>query len=462
MMTTFTGTPGTDIISGTDGDDTISGLGGDDSLSGLGGNDTIDGGPGNDTISGGAGIDTLTGGTGADTFVDTGANLNGDTITDFSPGDRIQITDLPLASANIQIAGNTITFGSGATAGTINIGNGISGGRFVLRAIGTTGAEIRFQQDAHNDFNGDGRSDILWRADDGTVTDWLGQSNGSFSGNGAIFNTNISSNWHIAGTGDFNGDGRVDILWRADDGTVTDWLGQQNGGFAGNGTNFSTNISSNWHVAGTGDFNGDGKTDILWRADDGTVTDWLGQSNGTFAGNGANFSTNISSNWHIVGTGDFNGDGVDDILWRADDGTVTDWLGQPDGSFAGNGSVFNTNISSNWHVIGTGDFNGDGKIDILWRADDGTVTDWLGQSNGSFSGNGSIFNTNISSDWHVAGIGDFNGDATDDILWRNSNGTITEWLGQSNGGFAGNGANVTIPMSTNWHIQEPFVHDTLV
>ena len=427
------------------------------------GNDTIIGNSANNVISGHLGADTLTGGAGNDTFLDTMAAHNGDTITDFSAGDTIVFSDATLASFTFSLSGTTLTFSGGsmtlsnAPKGTLAASAAAGGG--VQLSFATSAAR---HEPAHNDFNGDGKSDILWRADDGTVTDWLGQLDGSFTGNGANLNMNISSNWHIVGTGDFNGDGRVDVLWRADDGRVTDWLAQSNGSFPGAGANFTSVVSTNWHVAGTGDFNGDGIDDILWRADDGTVTDWLGQSNGTFAGNGANFSTNISSNWHIVGTGDFNGDGRVDILWQADDGTVTEWLGQQNGGFAGNGANFSTNISSNWHVIGTGDFNGDGKTDILWRADDGTVTDWLGQSNGAFSGNGSNFSTNISSDWHIAGIGDFNGDGMADILWRNTDGTITEWLGQSNGGFAGNGAHATIPLSTNWHVQEPFVHDTLV
>ena len=41
----------------------------------------------------------------------------------------------------------------------------------------------------------------------------------------------MPTSWHIAGTGDFNGDGRDDILWRNDTGAVTNWLGQANGGF---------------------------------------------------------------------------------------------------------------------------------------------------------------------------------------------------------------------------------------
>jgi hypothetical protein len=450
-MATITGTDGSDFLFGGTADDTILGLGGDDQLNGGGGNDTLDGGSGNDLITGGAGTDMLTGGTGADTFQDTIAGLNGDTITDLLPGDRIQITDLPLQNSNIHISGSTIVY----NGGSINIGNGLAPGRLVLRAIGTTGVEIRLQQDAHNDFNGDGRSDVLWRNDNGGfVTDWLGQPNGGFVGNTDAAWNNSSSNWHIAGTGDFNGDGRVDILWRSDGGEITNWLAKANGGFQGNIANADNTVSSNWNIVGTGDFNGDGKTDVLWQSTDGTVTNWLGQANGSFVGNISNAHSDVGASWHVAGTGDFNGDGIDDILWRNDNGGfITDWLGTPNGGFIGNTDAAWNNASSNWHIVGVGDFNGDGRADILWRSDSGEVTDWLAKANGGFTGNIANADNHIDSSWHVVEVGDFNGDALDDVLWQNDDGTVTNWLGQSNGSFVGNIANADNQVDAGWHVQ---------
>ena len=47
-------------------------------------------------------------------------------------------------------------------------------------------------------------------------------------------------------------------------------------------------------------------------------------------------------------------------MLQNNDGTVTDWLGQSDGSFAGNAGTYINNLATGWHIVGTGDFNGDG------------------------------------------------------------------------------------------------------
>jgi hypothetical protein len=398
-------------------------------------------------FSGGPGV-TFPSDTDQDIFSGTAATLNTDTITNLKIGDIIRITDLTSATLNLDISGNRILFGNGQYITVDNLGIGL-----LVPRVTANGIEIRLQEPAQNDLNGDGRSDILWRADDGTLVDWLGGTNGAFTRNYASSVSNVSTDWHVAATGDFNGDGLVDILWRNDDGTLTDWISKKNGGFTDNWANAAAVVPTSWHVAATGDFNGDGRADIIWRADDGTMTDWLGTANGGFTDNWTNASAFVTTNWHIMGTGDFNGDGRQDVLWRADDGTLVDWLGAANGGFVRNYANSVASVPTNWSIAGIGDFNGDARADILWRATDGTVTEWLGTTSGGFSDNWSNAATSVPTNWHVAAIGDYNGDAIDDILWRADDGTLTNWLGTSTGSFADNWAHAATFVPTNWHVE---------
>ena len=322
------------------------------------------------------------------------------------------------------------------------------GAAYVVYGAGGTVEHVR------NDFNGDGISDILWRSDDGTLVDWLANTpaNGGFTSNYWHSIRTMSADWSIAATGDFNGDGRSDILWRNDDGTIADWLGNRAGGFSRTAAS-TTATPTDWSIVGAGDFNGDGRTDILWRNGAGTITDWLGTASGDFTRNWANAAANVSLGLQVAGTGDFNGDGREDILWRSAAGVITDWLGQANGGFTNNSSVAASGVPASWTIVGTGDFNGDGRDDILWRNDAGTVTDWLGGASGAFTQNWANLAARVPLSWSVEAVGDYNGDGKDDILWRSDTGRTTDWLGTGTGAFTANWDNAHSGIATSWHVQ---------
>jgi Ca2+-binding RTX toxin-like protein len=123
----------------------------------------------------------------------------------------------------------------------------------------------------------------------------------------------------------------------------------------------STLTDQNWKITGVGDFDGDGKSDILWRnTDTGVNTIWKSGNSAT----SQSVSPLTNQDWKVVGVGDFDGDGKSDILWRnSSSGVNAIWK-------SGNGATVqavNTLSDMNWNVVGTGDYDGDGKADILWR-----------------------------------------------------------------------------------------------
>jgi hypothetical protein len=136
---------------------------------------------------------------------------------------------------------------------------------------------------------------------------------------------------------------------------------------------FSQIADTNWRIAGTGDFNGDAQTDILWRyygtgAYQGLNVIWY-MNGATFQGE-AVFSQVLDTDWRIEGTGDFNSDGETDILWRyygsgPYQGLNDIWF--MDGTTFMSEAVFSQVLDTAWEIAGTGDFNNDGHTDILWR-----------------------------------------------------------------------------------------------
>jgi hypothetical protein len=311
-----------------------------------------------------------------------------------------------------------------------------------------------WQITAVGDFNRDGRDDLAWRRDDGAFTTWLAQPLGGFISNDVnAWNDSIPTSWQVVGTGDFNGDRRDDLIWRRSDGAFTSWLALSTGGFVSNDANAWADVPIEWQVVGTGDYNNDGIDDVLWRRSDGALTNWLGQHGRSFVSNDASALTAFSKSWFVLGAGDFNGDGRADLLWDNEDtGSRTTWLGDPDGGFAPTNRTDPLNAPH--YILGLGDFNGDGRDDMLWRTPaTGQVGIYVANPDGSFTLASSAGNPTATFDWQVAAVGDFDADGRDDLIWRHTDGTLINWLAQPNGGFAIN-YDATWPghIPTSWQI----------
>ncbi len=288
-----------------------------------------------------------------------------------------------------------------------------------------------------NDFNGDGKSDILWRNTDGSVATW--QQNGSIVTPGSV--ERLTADWTIAGTGDFNGDKNADILLSNADGRVTTW--QMNGTSVTAAKTLGT-LGAGWSITGTADFNGDGTTDVLFRNTNGTVATW--QVNNA-AATTVNTLGTLGAGWSIAGTGDFNGDGTADLLLVNTDGSIAEWQLNSLGTTAKSVGKLATDTS----IAGIGDFNGDGKADILFRNTNGSVAEW--QMNGEVVSNASTIGS-ATADWKITGTGDFNGDKYADILWRNDLGGVATW--QLNGSTVlSAGATSIATAATSWQIAAP-------
>lgn len=390
------------VISGGGGNDVITGTAGDDFLNGGAGNDTIDGAGGRDvaTYSGSRSNYTITPNHGS--FNVTGPD-GSDTLTN--------VEQMSFADGSIKLLGSS-AHASGA------------------------------------DFYGDGSGSILWRSDSGQIALW--QLNGSsLTGGGFVFGGNvIPTDFQIEGSGDFSGDGRADIMWRATDGRVAvstlNGTSITGGGFVAGGVQ----IPLDWSMTGVADFNGDGKADMLWHGQDGRAAIWTMDGSTLVSAVALNGGAAIPTDWQIAGVGDFSGDGKGDILWRNADGRIAEWSMNGATIIGGGVAAGGIQVPADWSIAGIGDFSGDHKADILWHAQDGRAAMWMMDGANLVSAQALNGGAPIPTDWQVVGVGDFSHDGKADILFKADDGRIAEWT--MNGATIIGGGIMTSTLPQDW------------
>jgi hypothetical protein len=129
---------------------------------------------------------------------------------------------------------------------------------------------------------------------------------------------------------------------------------------------------------------------------------------------------------------------------------VGEWLSTAGGGYTGFTTPTLANVDPGWKIQGVGDFNGDGLSDILWRNTNGDTGLWLTTAAGGFS---AVDLGVIGGGWTIQGVGDFNGDGKADILWRNSNGDVGEWLSKAGPGFTGFSYTILANVDPSWMLQ---------
>jgi len=206
------------------------------------------------------------------------------------------------------------------------------------------------------DFNNDGIPDLAVGASS-SIAVLLGNGDGTFQAP-RILNLNISpSSLAVA---DFNSDGNPDLVAGGSGstpGTIVVLLGNGNGTFqAAKSFATATSISA----LATGDFNGDGKPDLVTaNPNTDSVSVFLGNGDGTFS---QQRDIPVGRNPIAVAVGDMNGDGFTDIVAaNSNSGNVSILLGDGLGGFQ---AAFNFAVAPNPSSLTLGDFNNDGRLDV--------------------------------------------------------------------------------------------------
>ncbi|MEU6072168.1 FG-GAP-like repeat-containing protein [Micromonospora sp. NPDC047074] len=306
------------------------------------------------------------------------------------------------------------------------------------------------------DWTGDCRTDVLAQLADGRLRAYA--SSGDLSGATPLFpasNPYVGTNWGGTNrprvlTGDFTGDGRTDIIGQTADGTLTAWASTGDlsadyrlfsGATAIVGTGFS--IGSMPRII-PGDFNGDGRTDLLGQLSNGTLRVWtstgdLSADARLFAGATRDVGTGFTTTEvPRILTGDFNGDGRTDLIAQHADGTMKGY--RSSGDLSMDMRLFPATFVAK--VVGTGwqsssipralpaDIDGDGTTDLVAQLDDGRLRAF--RSSGALTGDEPLFSGPfpfVGTNWGATNrprilVGDLTGDGRADLIGQDAAGNL--------------------------------------
>ncbi|MDT7778742.1 MAG: hypothetical protein QOC99_1254 [Acidobacteriota bacterium] len=268
---------------------------------------------------------------------------------------------------------------------------------------------------ASGDFNGDGKTDLVISSSQSNSIFLL---SGSSTGVPTVTNVNFVPG-HIA-VADFNHDGKLDLA--VTHGTfsttfIAVLLGDGTGAFS---QASDTQIQSAERLLAA-DFNNDGNPDLfLGNSSTNTTQVLLGNGVGGF---GSPISVVVGNNTQAA-AGDFNNDGKPDLVLV--NGFVSIALGDGAGHF-----TVTSSFTGSARYAGVADFNGDGKLDVVTAGQSDGVSVLLGNGAGSI-----LTAKSVSTGFSAAAVavGDFNGDGKPDIA-AVGHSTVAIIPGDGNGGF---------------------------
>jgi uncharacterized repeat protein (TIGR01451 family) len=227
------------------------------------------------------------------------------------------------------------------------------------------------------------------------------------------------------------------------------------------GGNFTTPLApaAGFRVVGADDLNDDGLTDLVFRNDaTGALQAWF--MDGMIQSSVPALPPGLDPGaaWRLEATGDFDSDGRADLLWRdtaAGTVEVSDGLTANPRTVLGNAPV----VPDPWRIVGGGQFNlaSDSNADLLAvNTSTGALQAWLLDGNRQVASVAALSPATVPAGWDVVAVGDYNVDNQADIILRSPlSGNLVTWFMNGTTRVSGSFTSPSQASDLNWRVVGP-------
>lgn len=303
------------------------------------------------------------------------------------------------------------------------------------------------------DFDGDGRDDVITFTRGSSCDVYVARSTGSAFAAATKWHDHFACGDETPVIGDFNDDGYDDIATFTRGFSCDVYVAVSNGAtFIGTGVKWHDMFACLGAIPAAGDFDGDGDDDLVEFQRGSSCDVYVARSTGYNFGATAKWHDMFACGAEIPAVGDFNNDGRDDIITFTRGYTADAFVALAYGTaFLGTGIRWSDDVAYTVALPAVGDFNNDGFADVasFYR---GTCDVIVHLNLGSLLGPGVKWHDGFGCGNEVPGVGDFNKDGRDDVVTFTRGLSCNVWVAKSTGSGLGAGVKWSDMFSCNGEI----------